>query len=561
MPHAHRSPRRRLGPPAAPPRRRPRRVPAPEDDRGDRRVGAVGEAEHRDDPQVRRVGDGSTARRSIPVHPKYETVLGHQVLHVGRSTSPATSTSRSSSPAAPVDTFEEVLAAQGEVRGDLRGRLLARRARRARSSNGASSELVRSRRRAPARPEHEPQRVRGLPRPTSTARRSRSITQSGHQGRPVFQGQEIGIRLTHWAPTGNEVDLEFADFARYFADQPEVGVIACYIEGFKDGRTLMLAADHAAQLQQADRDGEGRHAPTAGSSMAQSHTGHLTGSDAVTSRGVPPVRRDARRRARRAARGLGRVRPHPARASRRRGRSSSGNPGVCVYAISGGTGAHMADMLADAGLALPDLTKATQTDAARRADPARTCACRNPVDCGGPPVADARGRKILDAILADQNVDIVVVPITGAVVIVQRAVHARHHRGRRRPPTKPIFVVWGAPAGHRRHVLQAPARRRAARCSARSTTASTARARRTPTTGRSRRATARRSRTRRPTPLARGEEGARAARAARARRGAVGVASRSSCSKAYGIKTSKDELCTSAAAGGEGGATRSATRS
>ena len=54
----------------------------------------------------------------------------------------------------------------------------------------------------------------------------------------MFQGQEIGIRLTHWAPTGNEVDLEFADFARYFADQPEVGVIACYIEGFKDGRTL-----------------------------------------------------------------------------------------------------------------------------------------------------------------------------------------------------------------------------------------------------------------------------------------------------------------------------------
>src|SRR6185437_7206565 len=75
------------------------------------------------------------------------------------------------------------------------------------------------------------------------------ITQSGHQGRPVFQGQEIGIRLSHWAPTGNEVDLEFADFAGHFADQPEVGVIACYIEGFKDGRTLMLAADHAAQLK------------------------------------------------------------------------------------------------------------------------------------------------------------------------------------------------------------------------------------------------------------------------------------------------------------------------
>ena len=143
-------------------------------------------------------------------------------------------------------------------------------------------ELVQQRRRPPARPEHEPQRVRGLPRPTSTARRSRSSRSRATRAGPVFQGQEIGIRLTHWAPTGNEVDLEFADFARHFADQPEVGVIACYIEGFKDGRTLMLAADHAAKLRKPIvmvKVGK----TAAGSSMAQSHTGHLTGSDAVTS--------------------------------------------------------------------------------------------------------------------------------------------------------------------------------------------------------------------------------------------------------------------------------------
>ena len=34
--------------------------------------------------------------------------------------------------------------------------------------------------------------------------------------------------------------------------------------------------------------------------------------------------------------------------------------GVCVYSISGGTGAHMADMLAAAGLKLPRLTEETQ---------------------------------------------------------------------------------------------------------------------------------------------------------------------------------------------------------
>jgi acyl-CoA synthetase (NDP forming) len=107
------------------------------------------------------------------------------------------------------------------------------------------------------------------------------ITQSGHQGRPVFQAQQFGIALSHWAPSGNEADLEFADFAAYFADQDDVGVVAAYIEGFKDGRTLMLAADHAARARvpivciKVGKTDEGR-------SMAKSHTGHLTGSDAVT---------------------------------------------------------------------------------------------------------------------------------------------------------------------------------------------------------------------------------------------------------------------------------------
>src|SRR5437660_3448703 len=176
------------------------------------------------------------------------------------------------------------------------------------------------------------------------------VTQSGHQGRPVFQGQEIGIRLTHWAPTGNEVDLEFADFARYFADQPDVGVIAAYIEGFKDGRTLMLAADHAAKLKKpmvivkVGRTDEGE-------SMAMAHTGHLTGSDAVTSavfRQFGVTRVDGLDDLLEVSMALARTRPEqiPAWARRR-------EPGVCVYAISGGTGAHMADVLADAGLSLP----------------------------------------------------------------------------------------------------------------------------------------------------------------------------------------------------------------
>jgi acyl-CoA synthetase (NDP forming) len=260
------------------------------------------------------------------------------------------------------------------------------------------------------------------------------ITQSGHQGRPVFQGQELGIRISHWAPTGNEVDLEFADFARYFADQPEVAVIAAYVEGFKDGRSLMLAADHAARAQKpivmvkVGRTDEGR-------SAALAHTGHLTGSDAVTSavfRQFGITRAEGLDDLLDTATAFARTKP-PA------------GDGVCVYAISGGTGAHMADMVAAAGLRLPELTAATQAALHDDLIPSYL-RVSNPVDCGGPPVADARGRRILDAILADPNVDVLVVPITGAVAIFSEP-FTRDLVDVAQTTDKPIFVVWGAPPG------------------------------------------------------------------------------------------------------------------
>jgi acyl-CoA synthetase (NDP forming) len=267
------------------------------------------------------------------------------------------------------------------------------------------------------------------------------ITQSGHQGRPVFQGQELGIRLSHWAPTGNEVDLEFADFARYFADQPEVGVIAAYIEGFKDGRTLMLAADHAARLHKpivvvkVGRTNEGR-------SMAKAHTGHLTGSDAVVSavfRQLGVTRVDGLDELLDTSAAFARTAPEAPPAWGQKG------PGICVYAVSGGTGAHLADMVAAAGLRLPPLTKATQAALHDGLIPPYL-RVSNPVDCGGPPVADHRGREILDRILADPGVDILIVPITGAVEMFSNPL-TRDLIAVAQTTTKPVYVIWGAPAG------------------------------------------------------------------------------------------------------------------
>jgi len=260
------------------------------------------------------------------------------------------------------------------------------------------------------------------------------ITQSGHQGRPVFQGQEIGIRLTHWAPTGNEVDLEFADFARHFVDQPEVGVVAAYIEGFKNGRSLMLAADHAAARKKpivvvkVGRTDEGR-------SMAKAHTGHLTGSDAVTSavfRQFGITRVDGLDELLDTAAAFARTKPPK-------------GDGVAIYAISGGTGAHMADMAAAAGLRIPTLTKKTQ-QALHDGRIPKYLRVSNPIDSGGPPVMMPAGREIIDLILADPNVDMLICPITGALETMSMPL-ARDLVAAAQTTDKPIFVIWGSPVG------------------------------------------------------------------------------------------------------------------
>ncbi|UFQ16308.1 MULTISPECIES: acetate--CoA ligase family protein [Streptomyces] len=259
------------------------------------------------------------------------------------------------------------------------------------------------------------------------------ITQSGHQGRPVFALQELGIRLSHWAPTGNEADLEASDFISYFAERPEVGAIACYVEGLKDGRAFLLAADRAAR----------RGVPVVavkvgrtetGARMAASHTGKLTGADAVVDaamRQFGVIRVD----------GLDELQDTAALLARARRPSAEG---VAVYSISGGTGAHFSDLAAEAGLMLPTLSEAKQAELHQWIPEYLSVA--NPVDNGGHPVGDWRGRKIIDAILDDPQVGVLICPITGPFPpmsdkLAQDLVDAAEETD------KLVCVVWGSPVG------------------------------------------------------------------------------------------------------------------
>ena len=259
------------------------------------------------------------------------------------------------------------------------------------------------------------------------------ISHSGHQGRHLWQGQELGIPMSHWAPTGNEVDLEFADFVKYFSEQPEVGAIAGYIEGFKDGRTVILAADHAMRrgvpivLVKVGRTSHGE-------STAMSHTAHLAGSDAVASAVMAQyaiTRVDSMDELLHTSAMLARSQPPQA-------------DGVCLYSISGGTLAHLTDLVSAASLSVPELEPETQAQL-REWIPGYL-RISNPVDSGGGPSGDWRGRKILETLVADPNVGVVICPfvanayhLSDAIVHDVIAVAAISD--------KPICIIWGSPTG------------------------------------------------------------------------------------------------------------------
>ena len=231
------------------------------------------------------------------------------------------------------------------------------------------------------------------------------VTQSGHQGRPVVQGSNFGIGFSRWVPTGNEVDLEAADFIEYFAGDPETAVIAGYFEGFKSPQKLRRALDVAARAGKpvvALKIGS----TSAGQRMASSHTGHLTGSDAVVD-GLFAQYAVTR------VRDLDELLDTAALFAKLPAGTGSR---VGLYSISGGSGTLMAEMAEAAGLAVPQLT--AQTQAAMRELLPDYLTVSNPVDNGGTFLLTAPAEerhRLLTLLASDPNVDVVVVGLTGAV--------------------------------------------------------------------------------------------------------------------------------------------------
>ncbi len=105
------------------------------------------------------------------------------------------------------------------------------------------------------------------------------ITQSGAGGRPVLEGRVQGAAVKRWVATGNEADLDVADFIHHFAQDDTIGAIAIYVEGFKSIPKLRAALEMANRHDKpvvALKIGATAH----GAKMAATHTGHLSGAEA-----------------------------------------------------------------------------------------------------------------------------------------------------------------------------------------------------------------------------------------------------------------------------------------
>lgn len=95
----------------------------------------------------------------------------------------------------------------------------------------------------------------------------------------VFTGAaaERGMRFSHVITAGNQVGLDMVDYVRYLGRHPDVSAIACYMEGFTDGRALVAAmreAVEAGKFVVVLKAGRSR----AGGAAARTHTGALAGS-------------------------------------------------------------------------------------------------------------------------------------------------------------------------------------------------------------------------------------------------------------------------------------------
>ncbi|HSQ03902.1 MAG TPA: acetate--CoA ligase family protein, partial [Burkholderiales bacterium] len=221
-------------------------------------------------------------------------------------------------------------------------------------------------------------------------------SQSGAFGTFIFAlAAEQGIGFKYFAVTGNEADVTVTEFIAAMAADPDVDVVASYIEGIRDGRRFLEVAEDIREHRKPLVVIKTGRTP-GGSQAAMSHTAAIAGSDEVC---------DA------AFRQTGVIRVSDEEemldvVMTVRCRASMSGRNVGVVTMSGGAGVLIADALAAHGLQLATLSSQTQ-DILKDTVPAFG-STRNPVDLTAQFLSDpGMLKRTLACLLDDPGADAV----------------------------------------------------------------------------------------------------------------------------------------------------------
>ncbi|MCR0985668.1 acetate--CoA ligase family protein [Roseomonas populi] len=254
-------------------------------------------------------------------------------------------------------------------------------------------------------------------------------TQGGGLGRNLMQAMERGAGFALWCSTGNEVDLQVADFIHYMAGAPDVRVIGTILEGIKDGPRFLAAARAAAEAGKpivALKVGRSEY----GMRAAASHTASLTGSAEVNSaafRQMGIIEVDDVDELVDVASLLARGRP---------GRGAR----IAVFGSSGGACALAADMVGQAGIVLAEFAPETTAVLAEKLP--SFAALGNPVDTTTVTLTNpAVIEETLAAVANDPAVSLVMLPMPLDYGPVSLTVAERMAAAQRLSPV-PLVPVW-----------------------------------------------------------------------------------------------------------------------
>jgi acyl-CoA synthetase (NDP forming) len=228
----------------------------------------------------------------------------------------------------------------------------------------------------------------------------------------ILRGQKQALYFSKVISTGNGIDLPPADYIEFLADDPETKVIGAYLENLgknlEDARHLLSALKYANQKKPVVVWRGGR--TVMGAKAASSHTGALATDNTiwnalVKQTGIIDVRTFEELVDTLLAFQI--VKP----------KSRPKGPAVGLVSVSGGVGVTNSDLLADIGLTVPKLSQES-IDFIEKDNMVASIGVspQNPIDLGSTYFALGVVDKVIQRLVADTNVDSVIIEISSHYV-------------------------------------------------------------------------------------------------------------------------------------------------